>query len=114
MIDNKNGCASKRIFNVGNPDMQYSIRELAEMLVSLVGEYDEYADLARKAKIEEISSAEYYGASYQDVVHRVPKIEEAYKHLGWKPVTDLRTALKLTLDYHLRNQDYELNKLEIR
>ena len=114
MIENKDGCASKRIFNVGNPDMQYSIRELAEMLIELVGEYDEYADLAKNAKIEIVSSEAYYGKSYQDVVHRVPKIEEAKKHLGWTPKTDLRTALKLTLDYHLRNQDYELNRRDIR
>ncbi len=114
IIANKDGCASKRIFNIGNPHMQYSIRELAEMLIELIGEYDEFRDIAKSIKIEDVASAEYYGAAYQDVVHRVPSIREAEKHLGWKPTTDLRTALKLTLDYHLRNKDYELNKLETR
>lgn len=114
IIENKNGCASRRIFNIGNPDMQYSIRELAELIIELVGEYEEYADVASKVVLEEVSSEEYYGKAYQDVVHRVPKIEEARKHLGWSPKTDLRTALKLTLDYHLRNKDYELNRNQTR
>lgn len=114
IIENRDGCASGRIFNVGNPAMQYSIRELAEMIIELVGEYPEYADLAQKVVLEEVSSKDYYGAAYQDVVHRVPKIEEARRQLGWEPVTDLRTALKLTLDYHLANRDYELNSMHTR
>lgn len=114
IIGNENGCASGKIFNVGNPKMQYSIRELAEILVELVGEYPDYAELARGVVIEEVTSEDYYGEAYQDVVHRVPKVEEARKHLGWEPTTDLRTALKLTLDYHLANQDYELNAMGVR
>lgn len=114
IIANENGCASGRIFNIGNPRMQYSIRELAELLVELVGQYPDYASLARQVKIEEVSSKEYYGEAYQDVIHRVPKVEEARQHLGWEPTTDLHTALKLTLDYHLANQDYELNAMEVR
>ncbi|MGE9296950.1 MAG: bifunctional UDP-4-keto-pentose/UDP-xylose synthase [Puniceicoccales bacterium] len=114
IIANENGCASGRIFNVGNPREEYSVRELAELLIELIGEYPDYADLARNVKIEEVSSGEYYGEAYQDVVHRVPKVEEAKKHLGWEPKTDLRTALKYTLDYHLRNQDYELNASGVR
>ena len=114
IIKNEDGCASGKIFNIGNPKEEYSIKELAEILVELIGEYDEYAELAKNVVIEEVSSGNYYGEAYQDVVHRVPKVEEARKHLGWEPKTDLRTALKLTLDYHLRNQDYELNALNVR
>ncbi len=114
IIENKDGCASGRIFNIGNPAMQYSIKELAEMIIELVKEYPEYAEYAKKVKVEEVTSADYYGAAYQDVVHRVPKVEEAKKHLGWEPTTDLRTALKFTLDYHLANRDYELNSMGVR
>ncbi|WOO40694.1 bifunctional UDP-4-keto-pentose/UDP-xylose synthase [Rubellicoccus peritrichatus] len=114
IIGNENGCASGRIFNVGNPKMQYSIKELAEMLVELVGEYPDYADMAKNVVIEEVTSEDYYGSAYQDVVHRVPKVEEAKQHLGWEPTTDLRTALKFTLDYHLANTDYELNAMDVR
>ena len=69
---------------------------------------------ADKVVFEEISSEEYYGSAYQDVSHRVPSVREAKERLGWEPTTDLRTMLKLTLDYHLLHQDYELNALQTK
>ena len=88
--------------------MEFSIRELAEMLVGLFGEYPEYADAARGAVLKDIPAREYYGEGYADVSRRVPSIRAAEEILGWKPKTDLRTALKLTLDYHILKKDYEL------
>lgn len=111
IIQNKNGAASGKIFNVGNPCMCYSIKELAEMLIDLVKAYPGYESVAKEVAIEEVKHEEYYGSDYQDVVHRVPKIEEARKHLGWEPRTSLKTALQHTLDYHLTNKDYELNRM---
>ena len=108
ILENKDGCADGKIFNIGNPDMEYSIKELAEMLIELFGEYPEYATAAKNAQIKEISAKDYYGEGYADVSRRVPSVKQAEKVLGWKPSTDLRTALKLTLDYHLLKKDYEL------
>ncbi|MBS1485868.1 MAG: bifunctional UDP-4-keto-pentose/UDP-xylose synthase, partial [Opitutales bacterium] len=79
-----------------------------EMLIEEIAKYEGYADCAKNAKVEVVSSEEYYGRSYQDVTFRKPSIKEAEKHLGWKPTTDIRTAIRLTLDYHLRGKDYEL------
>jgi nucleoside-diphosphate-sugar epimerase len=36
------------------------------------------------------------------VLTRVPSIRNAEAHLGWKPTTDLMTALRRTLDHHLQ------------
>lgn len=110
IIENKDGCAEGKIFNIGNPYMQFSIKELADMLIEMIGSYEGYADIAKAAKIELVSSEEYYGKGYQDVSRRVPSIKQADELLGWKPKTDLRTALKLTLDYHLLKKDYELER----
>lgn len=110
ILENKDGCADGKIFNIGNPYQEYSIRELAEMLVELVGEYPEYAENAKNAKIEIVPSEDYYGKGYQDVSRRMPSIKQAEEILGWKPTTDLRTAMKLTLDYHLLGKDYELER----
>lgn len=109
IVENKDGCADGKIFNIGNPYMQFSIKQLADMLIELFQEYPEYAERARNAKIETVSSEEYYGKGYQDVSRRVPSVKQAEELLGWRPTTDLRTALKLTLDYHLLGKDYELN-----
>ena len=48
-------------------------------------------------------------ANTRKTLERVPDDK-----LGWKPKTDLKTSLKLTLDYHLLRKDYELNKMQTR
>ncbi|MFH1333820.1 MAG: bifunctional UDP-4-keto-pentose/UDP-xylose synthase [Pseudomonadota bacterium] len=102
IIENKDGNANQRIFNVGNPKNDYSIRELAEMLVKIIKTYPKYAKQAEKTKIINVSSAEYYGKGYQDVPSRVPSVENAEKYLGWKPTTDMETLLRNTLDFYLK------------
>ncbi|GAB4253078.1 MAG: bifunctional UDP-4-keto-pentose/UDP-xylose synthase [Candidatus Methylacidiphilales bacterium] len=112
IIENRDRAASGRIFNIGNPAMNYSIAELADLLIRLVSTYPGYEEVAKQVRIETVSSTDYYGAAYQDVTYRVPKIDEARNRLGWEPKTDLETMLRLTLDYHLANRDYELNRMQ--
>lgn len=101
MIENKNGCASRDIFNIGNPQNDVSISELAHLLLDLIKGYDNFRDLAEKTKIIQVDSQAHFGTGYQDLGFRVPSVEKAKKKLGWVPKTDLRTALLKTLDYHL-------------
>ncbi|MHB8253187.1 MAG: bifunctional UDP-4-keto-pentose/UDP-xylose synthase [Acidiferrobacter sp.] len=108
IIENRDGCADSRIFNIGNPQNDCSIKELADTLVSLVRSYPRYAGLADKVKIIAVDSKEYYGEGYQDILTRVPSIENARQYLGWTPKTDLTTALRKTLDYHLGRPSQEL------
>ncbi|MFC4485750.1 bifunctional UDP-4-keto-pentose/UDP-xylose synthase, partial [Cupriavidus campinensis] len=56
--------------------------------------YPEYADEARKTKIVETSSGEFYGKGYQDVQHRVPKIDNTIEELGWQPKLNMEQALR--------------------
>jgi nucleoside-diphosphate-sugar epimerase len=67
-----------------------------------------YASMTEKVQLVEVSSGEYYGKGYQDVQMRVPSVKNAEKHLGWRPTTDLATALRKTLDYHLARPAGEL------
>ncbi len=101
IIENADGCADGRIFNIGNPMNDLSIKELAHWLLELVKEYPNYAQHAAKTQIVDVDSAEYYGAGYQDISARIPAIENARKYLAWQPKIDLKTSLKKTLDYHL-------------
>jgi nucleoside-diphosphate-sugar epimerase len=98
IIANKDGIASGKIYNVGNPANNYSIRELANMLLAAAAEYPEYRDNAKKVKLVETTSAGYYGAGYQDVQNRVPKIENTMQELGWKPTVTMDEALRKILD----------------
>ena len=93
IIANKDGVASGKIYNIGNPANNYSIRELATMMLELAAEYPEYAESAKKVQLVETSSGAYYGVGYQDVQNRVPKIQNTMDELGWKPQFTMRDAL---------------------
>lgn len=108
IIANEGGAADGRIFNIGNPANDVSVRELAEMLIALVRSYPKYTTLADATRLVSVSEGEYYGEGYQDIRTRVPSIENARRLLGWEPRTDLATALRKTLDYHLGRPAQEL------
>src|SRR5450631_1974898 len=98
IIDNKGGVASGNIYNIGNPANNFSVRELATMMLDLAKTYPEYRDSAARVKIVETTSGEYYGKGYQDVQNRVPKIDNTMKDLDWKPQVNMQDALKAVFD----------------
>jgi len=110
IIENRDNAADSRIFNIGNPKNDMSVRELAQTLIELIKTYPNFAKLADNVKLVTVKSADYYGEGYQDIQTRVPSIKNAEKYLGWKPTTDLKTALRKTLDYHLGRPSSELSE----
>jgi len=98
IIENRDGVASGRIYNIGNPRNNCSVRELATMMLALAKTYPEYRRNAARVKLVETSAAKYYGKGYQDVQHRVPWIGNTKKELGWAPKVDMKTALKRIFD----------------
>lgn len=110
IIANANGNANGRIFNIGNPANDVSIKELAEMLLAMAKTYPRYKEQANSIKIVTVNSADYYGNGYQDVSSRVPAIKNAGEYLGWHPTTDLQTALRKTLDYYLADAGQDILK----
>ncbi len=101
IIENQNSCADQEIFNIGNPNNDYSIAELADNILSLAKQYPKYQAKAEQVKIINTTATQHYGAGYQDVAARVPAIHNAKQKLNWIPNTDMQTALKKTLDYYL-------------
>jgi nucleoside-diphosphate-sugar epimerase len=102
IIQNKEGNATQRIFNIGNPVENISIRTLAELLLKLIKTYPAYTDVASKTKLVDVTAEKYFGTGYQDVTLRVPAIERAEKYLGWKPSVNLENGLRQTLDFYLQ------------
>jgi nucleoside-diphosphate-sugar epimerase len=94
IVENPGGVASGKIYNVGNPANDFSVRELATMMLALAKRYPEYRDNAAKVKLVEVTSGDYYGKGYQDVQNRVPAIGNTMKDLGWAPKVDMATALR--------------------
>jgi nucleoside-diphosphate-sugar epimerase len=110
MIDNRDGVASGKIYNVGNPANEFSVRELATMMVELALDYPEYREAASRVKLVETTSSSYYGAGYQDVQHRMPRIANTTEDLGWTPKVEMSLALRYIYDAY-RNQVAEARGL---
>lgn len=108
IIENKNGRASRQIFNLGNPKNEVSVAQLAKLIVAAFKEFPEYREHAEAAKMVVVPSGKYFGKYYQDIQKRVPSIAAAKKQIGWSPKVDLKTAIKRTLDFHLAHKDYRL------
>ncbi|MDP2239251.1 MAG: bifunctional UDP-4-keto-pentose/UDP-xylose synthase [Burkholderiales bacterium] len=98
IIANKNNVASGNIYNIGNPKNNFSIKDLAEMMLALALTYPEYAKNAKKVRLIETTAQAYYGKGYQDVQNRVPKIDLTCRDLDWKPRFTMKRALKLIFD----------------
>jgi nucleoside-diphosphate-sugar epimerase len=98
MIDNPNGCASKKIFNVGNPANSLSVRELAQEMLKVAATYPEYRTNAAKVKLVDTTALEYYGKGYQDVEYRTPKIDNTKADLQWAPRVTMHDALRQIFD----------------
>jgi len=98
IIDNKDRVASGNIYNIGNPKNNFSVKELAEMMLELAKAYPEYRKTAARVKLVKVSASQYYGRGYQDVQNRVPKITNTMKDLDWKPRVAMPQALKHIFD----------------
>ena len=94
IIENKNDIANGKIYNIGNPLNNHSVKELANMMMEIANRIPEYQSSAQQVVIQETTSAQYYGNGYQDVQNRVPKISNTMQELGWKPTTTMAKALE--------------------
>ncbi|MBF0182933.1 MAG: bifunctional UDP-4-keto-pentose/UDP-xylose synthase [Magnetococcales bacterium] len=94
VIENPNGVASGKIYNIGNPNNGFSIRELAQLMLEIAAEFPEYQPGLRCVKLMDVNSARYYGEGYQDIEHRVPWIDNTCQDLQWQPKIALATSLR--------------------
>jgi nucleoside-diphosphate-sugar epimerase len=94
IIENREGRATGKIYNIGNPANDLSVRELAELMLELAREFPEYQRGAERVELVEVSSGAYYGQGYQDIQTRVPWIENTKQELDWAPQVPVREALR--------------------
>lgn len=102
IIENKDGVCDGRIINVGNPENEFSIRRLAEMLVAKFERNPLRSKFPPFAGFCQVESASYYGAGYQDMQSRKPSIRNAQRLLGWSPTVGLEQSVEQTLDFFLQ------------
>jgi UDP-4-amino-4-deoxy-L-arabinose formyltransferase/UDP-glucuronic acid dehydrogenase (UDP-4-keto-hexauronic acid decarboxylating) len=102
IIENKRDECDGRIINIGNPNNEASIRELAGMLVAKFDQHSLRSLFPPFAGFQEVESGAYYGAGYEDVKHRRPSIRNARRLLNWEPRVGLEESVERTLDFFLR------------
>jgi len=102
IIENKAGLCDGQIFNIGSPDNECSMRELAEKLKEMFMNHPDHRNDEKYSEIIEVSSRDFYGEDYQDIIRRKPSVEKAHELLGWRPKTNLEDALSISLDYFLK------------
>ena len=105
IIENKDNRCDGQIINIGNPDNEASIRELAEQLLVCFEQHPLRDRFPPFAGFREVESSTYYGKGYQDVEHRKPSIRNAQRLLGWQPVIPMEQTIEDTLDFFLRTFD---------
>jgi nucleoside-diphosphate-sugar epimerase len=101
ILENAGAVADGGIFNIGNPANDLSVRELAERLVEAVAAHPGFGQKARRTEILNVSSKDYYGDGYQDILTRVPSVRRARQLLGWEPKVGLDEAIRKTVDFYL-------------
>ena len=102
IIENKNNNCDGQIINIGNPDNEASIKELAEQLLASFDRHPLRDSFPPFAGFREVESSTYYGKGYQDVEHRKPAIRNARRLLNWTPEVKMEKTIDATLDFFLR------------
>lgn len=105
IIENEGGRCDGEIINIGNPQNEASIQELAEMLLSCFEKHPLRNQFPPFAGFRDVESSSYYGKGYQDVEHRKPNIRNAKRCLNWEPIIEMQETVEETLDFFLRSVD---------
>jgi UDP-4-amino-4-deoxy-L-arabinose formyltransferase/UDP-glucuronic acid dehydrogenase (UDP-4-keto-hexauronic acid decarboxylating) len=102
IIEDKDDLCNGKIINIGNPDNEASIAELAKILVDKFEKHPMRSKFPPFAGFKEVESLSYYGQGYQDVQFRKPKIKNAAKYVKWKPGIPLDSSVDETLDFFIK------------
>ncbi len=100
IIDNPGGIANGRIYNIGNPDNNYSIREIATMMLAIAGKFPEWSESASRVKMIDVAAESYYGSGYQDMTNRRPQIDTTSADLHWQPRVGMEETLASLFEYY--------------
>jgi len=69
-------------------------------MLDIAADYPEYAQWARRTTLTDTSSGSFYGAGYQDVQTRRPKIDDTIEALGWAPQVGMEASLRRIFEYY--------------
>jgi nucleoside-diphosphate-sugar epimerase len=97
ILANRNDTCKNQIINIGNPENECSVRELAHFLKRIFMAHPAHKQDDAYSEIVEVPAQTYYGKGYQDIYTRKPSIVKAKTLLGWSPKIGLEDSLRMTL-----------------
>ena len=89
-------------FNVGNPDNELTVAELAQKMRRIYAEI-RGVDVATLPEPQAVSGEEYYGAGYDDSMRRMPSVEKANRLLGFRAETSIDVCLRESLAWFVKH-----------
>ncbi|MBA3496738.1 MAG: NAD-dependent epimerase/dehydratase family protein [Gemmatimonadales bacterium] len=87
-----------QIYNVGNPENDLTIREVALLMIDL---YEELTGRRPTSEVVDISGEDFYGVGYEDSSRLPPDIAKL-RRLGWAPRHDTRTTFREAMAFYLK------------
>uniref|UniRef100_A0A1A9UK52 NAD-dependent epimerase/dehydratase domain-containing protein n=1 Tax=Glossina austeni TaxID=7395 RepID=A0A1A9UK52_GLOAU len=99
--DKKNNC-NQQIINIGNPKNEYSILELAKIILHNFQKITLKNSFPKFSGFQNLSGDKYYGVGYQDVEYRKPNIGIAQKLLNWMPKIQIHNTINHMLKFFLK------------
>ena len=94
-------------FNIGNPDNELTIAELAYKMRHIFAEI-KGVRVDSIPEPEVVSGVEYYGEGYEDSMRRLPSVEKAERLLGFKAKTPIDVVLRESLTWFVNHYGSEL------
>ena len=99
VVERPSAC-NGQILNLGNPNNNLSIAELARHLAQA---FSALVPEAPAARFESVGAADFYGPGYDDTGERIPDIRKARSLLSWEPRLSLSEMLpSIVSDYAQR------------
>lgn len=103
ILRNEGGAADGKIFNIGNPNNDKSVREIAELMIELWKDHPfrKERGLPEGATVE-TNSGSYYGKGYQDIMRRTPSIRRMQEIFGFSPKVGIKESLEKTINFFVQ------------
>lgn len=98
--------AFSQAFNIGNPDNELTIAELANKMRKIFAEIKSVnVDMIPEPEV--VSGVDYYGEGYEDSMRRLPSVEKAKRLLGFKAKTPIDVVLRESLTWFVNHYGSE-------
>lgn len=98
ILENSDNRCKNQIINIGNPNNDCAINELALLMRKIFMQHPKHCGDEIFSEIIPMSSDNFYGKGYQDILARKPNIEKAQNLLGWEPQICLEESLRMSID----------------